>query len=147
MQTTQHHWTFIHVKGHQDDGISDSTETLPYSAQLNIEADRLAGTYTTSSPTDNTTRAPLFEHTGVLLHLRNGTITRHYKAHLRQAAHDPPLLAHLQERQGWTTEEHSSINWQAFKRAHNKPPIPQTHLVKLIPVSYTHLTLPTICSV
>ena len=39
--------TFEHVKGHQDDSVS--YDDLPLLAQMNVEADRYAGTYRTLS--------------------------------------------------------------------------------------------------
>ena len=147
LQHSPHQWTFLHVKSHQDEHTDKPLEELPLRAQLNIQADRLAGTYHPSQGQQNThqvsslsgfTKVPLMQHSGALLHLPAGTITRHYKRYLRQSVHDPPLRNHLQQRHGWTDTEFLSINWEAFQQAFRKATIPQTHLIKL-----THSILPT----
>eukprot|EP00980_Cylindrotheca_fusiformis_P020836 scaffold7832_cov103-Cylindrotheca_fusiformis.AAC.3 len=96
------HATFSHVKGHQDTSKTPFA-SLSLTAQLNIEADELAGSYRRHHENALHPRIPLLSHTRCLLHLDDaGSITRSYTTSLRTHAATPALHLYMMKRFQWS---------------------------------------------
>jgi len=61
----------LHVKGHQDK--KTAYEQLPLPAQLNVDADKLAGDYMSNHPNTDYTVVPVLPTRGVHMHLPAGS--------------------------------------------------------------------------
>ncbi len=110
---------FQHVKGHQDDKTAYGN--LPLEAQLNVDADHEAGSYYQMHPDDDTP-VWLIPGTCANLTINNNTISSGYKQAIRTASIAPPLMAKIQERDGWTPHDMSRIHWTALGRATRRMP-------------------------
>jgi hypothetical protein len=109
--------TFSHIKGHQD--RKKPYAELSLAAQLNVDADALAGAFLRNHPTINHSRAPMFPHTKIHLHLAEGTVTHKIKRAMKLARSAPPLRKKLQVKYGWSDEVFCDINWEASRQALN----------------------------
>ena len=90
-----YHW----VKGHQDDNTS--TEELPIVAQLNVEADRLAGEF----QRDHGKFRPLvtlLPSCPAMLSIRGINIPSNYNKQLIKAYVEPRYIVYLQEKYNWS---------------------------------------------
>ena len=126
---------FRHVKGHQDD--KTAYDNLPLEAQLNVDADHEAGAYYQMHPhADIPVR--LIPGTCANLTIAGDTISSGYKRAIRTASTAPPLMAKIQERNGWTPQDMHLIHWKALGRATRRMPSRMTQLLKL-----SHDLLPT----
>jgi hypothetical protein len=94
--------TFKHVKGHQDDHVA--YQELPLDAQLNVDADALAGAYISAYPASNPL-VPMMPTTGAQLIIQDQTITGHYASCIRAAAAALELVAYLRKRNSWSPTE------------------------------------------
>jgi hypothetical protein len=104
---------FCHVKGYQDDKTAYGN--LPLEAQLNVDADYEAGSYYQMHPNDDT---PVWLIPGTCANLTtNANTISGYKQVIRTASTAPPLLAKIQEHNGWTTHDMSRIHRTALDRA------------------------------
>jgi hypothetical protein len=126
---------FCHVKGHQDDKTAYGN--LPLEAQLNVDADHEAGSYYQMHPHDNTP-VWLIPGTCANLTINANTISSGYKQVIRTASIAPPLLAKIQECNGWTTHDMSLFHWTALGRATRQMPSRMIQILKLL-----HNLLPT----
>jgi hypothetical protein len=127
--------TIQHIKGHQDRKIPYEHLSLP--AQLNVDADTAAGKFQDAHGCARP-HVPLFPHTGAQLNINQGTVTHNYKSTIRSAAHGPPLLQYIQQRNAWTPAILQSIDWRAHELAIGRQIHRRVHLTKLI-----HDILPT----
>ena len=98
------------VKGHQDADCPYAT--LPLSAQLNVDADHLAGSYA-PRPTENPSVVPMIAGTATSLQLPLGTITTKHGSALHRAAGTDTIQHYIQGKHKWTNAEFASINWIA----------------------------------
>jgi hypothetical protein len=105
--------TFQHSKGHQD--CDTHYDYLPLLAHV-----------------------LLFPHAGAQLQIVDGTITYNYKSFIQNAAHGPPLLNYIQQRNQWTPAIMQFIDWDAHGMAIHGQFHQRVHLTKLI-----HDILPT----
>jgi hypothetical protein len=105
--------SFSHVKGHQDDHIA--YEDLPLDAQLNIEAEALAGKFQTKFPSDHL-QAPLLPSTGVNLMIDKSTVTGQYPSRIHEAAASPELIGYLRRRNYWTKYDWSTIDLPVYQQ-------------------------------
>jgi hypothetical protein len=85
---------FSHVKGHQDD--TKEYKDLSLEAQINVDADALAGEHQTQFPSENLV-APLLPSTGAHLCIGDHTITGHYSGRIREAASLPKYMTGEQQ--------------------------------------------------
>jgi hypothetical protein len=90
--------SYKHVKGHQDKDTQ--YEDLPFLAQLNVDADKLAGTYQIEHGSYRPL-IPLSPTRPIALDIAGRTIHRHMKSSIRDAAHAGPLLQRMLLRNGW----------------------------------------------
>jgi hypothetical protein len=127
--------TIQHIKGHQDQ--QTPYEFLPLSAQLNVDADAAAGAFQDQHGCDRP-HVPMFPHAGAQLQIHQGTVTHNYKSSIRYAAHGPPLLQYIQQRNSWTPAITQSIDWRAHELALGRRIHLRVHLTKLV-----HDILPT----
>ena len=97
-----------HVKAHQD--RYHPYETLSLEAQLNVQADRLAGDYCYPS-TLSSRFCPLITGTVATLHGPSGTITSNYRSTLRRLSSDPVITEYLQTKHHWSPAVFDSICW------------------------------------
>ena len=98
-----------HVKGHQD--RSASVETLPLPAQLNIQADSLAGSF--SYPHDiSSQQCALIAGSAAILHGPNGTISSNYRANLRRLSSDPIIIDYMQTKYKWSYQVFHLVDWE-----------------------------------
>ena len=102
--------TLAHVEGHQDK--NNQVSNLPLSAQLNFEADGLAGTFKYNN-TQDPTRVPLIAGNAVQLHTRKGTVSSKLKPALRRIATEGPLIERIKQQHNWTQESFDTIDWEA----------------------------------
>eukprot|EP00980_Cylindrotheca_fusiformis_P027516 scaffold20799_cov73-Cylindrotheca_fusiformis.AAC.5 len=124
------HASFSHVRGHQDSSKVPFT-SLSLLAQLNIEADGLAGSYRRNVADQPHPRVPLLSHTRCILHLEaEGTITRSYTTCLRTHAATPDLQAYMMKRFHWSGETLRSIDWMVFARCQSKLQHAHRQLIK-----------------
>ena len=127
--------TLLHIMGHQDE--KTPYKELDLSAQLNCDADFLASQYLTDNPDINHTHATLFPQAECALHLPVGTITRDHKQELRNTRNDRQLKAKLLVANGWDSQTHDSVDWQAHAQALKRHRLHHTTFVK-----YLHNILP-----
>jgi hypothetical protein len=127
--------TIQHIKGHQD--RTTPYIALPLLAQLNVDADTAAGKFQLHHGCYRP-HVPLFPHAGAQLQISDATVTYNYKSFIRNAAHGPPLLQYIQQRNHWSDATMAYIDWTAHERAINRYFHRRIHLTKLI-----HDILPT----
>jgi hypothetical protein len=121
--------TFRWVKGHQDKDTS--YDQLPLEAQLNVDADKLAGSYQCRKGATRTV-VPKFPHNQAQLSLSGNTITAGYKGRLWYAMAAPALLATMQECYKWDEATIQTIDWNAHSQAIRSKSKQRVTLVKLI---------------
>jgi hypothetical protein len=132
---TWEHFYISHIKGHQD--RSRPVHELSLHAQLNVEADALAGMYLTDLPWPKT-EVLFFPHTHVQLTIKGQTITSRYSLRIRNAECDPHMITYLKKHYGWTDAVCESINWTVHGKAIRTQRHRKTHITKLV-----HDILPT----
>ena len=92
----------LHIKGHQDK--KTAYDQLPLPAQLNVDADKLAGDYMTAHPDKDYTVVPVLPTSGVQLHLPAGTITYNMKKEVSMARTTGPMKQYMIKKHGWEEE-------------------------------------------
>ena len=90
------------IKGHQDANCPYAT--LPLSAQLNVDADHLAGSYA-PRPTETPSIVPMIAGTAASLQHPLGTITTKHRSALRRAAGTDTIQHYIQSKHKWTNAE------------------------------------------
>lgn len=116
-----------HIKGHQDRKVP--YEDLPLNAQLNVDADRLAGLFQDEHGRPRPRVRPrLPNNNGVQLHLLDGTCTYNLKQSIRYADTAPALLTYIQGRNNWTDEVMETIDWDSHGAAIQR----KTHALHLV---------------
>lgn len=95
------------MKGHQYYDVA--FRALPLSAQLNIEADKLAGQHSSKSK-QSTRRINTIKGSGVIPHYAGETINSEYKANIRKFWTHPEIKKNIREGQEWNAE-HNLIDW------------------------------------
>jgi len=88
----------LHIKGHQDK--KTAYEQLPLPAQLNVDANKLAGDYMAAHPDTDYTVVPVLPTSGVQLHLPAGTITYNMKKEVSMARTTEPMKQHMIKKYG-----------------------------------------------
>jgi hypothetical protein len=127
--------TFEYVRGHQDQKTPFSE--LPLLANLNVEADRYAGTHRDLHGC-NRPIIPLSATRPVALDIDGKTIHCGFKQVIRDAIHAPHLLEAMQIRYDWPDRILETIDWEAHRQALQGQSNRRTHFVKLC-----HDILPT----
>ena len=122
------------VKRHQDADCPYAT--LPLSAQLNVDADHLAGSYA-PHPTENPSIVPMIAGTAASLQLPLGTITTKHRSTLCMAAGTDTIQHYIQSKHKWTNAKFASINWIAHGRS-----VQHFYHKKLLIVKLIHEWLP-----
>lgn len=120
--------TYSHIKGHQDKNKEYHELELP--AQLNIDADEIAGQFLINHPGRDYSTATLLPTTGAQLHLPEGTVNSKLKRELRLARTAGPLMKKLCNKNKWSEETFQSIDWEAHRLALNRLKQHQVTLVK-----------------
>ena len=90
-----------HVWGHQDDTTAYSDLSLP--AQLNVDADDLAGTFVYDND-QSPLYVPLIKGSIVALHTSSGTIVSRYRQNLRRLFMHHPIKEYINAKNNWTNE-------------------------------------------
>jgi hypothetical protein len=127
--------TMQFIKGHQD--RTAAYLRLPLLAQLNVDADHMAGLY----QDDHGNERPcviMSPRAGVHLEFPSGTVLSHYARSLRRECTTEPLQRYLQHRNNWTQQTMKQINWAAHGEALKKQIKLRLHYSKLV-----HEVLPT----
>ena len=127
--------TLTYVKGHQDDRTEYGR--LPLLAQLNVDADRLAGRYNR----EHGARRPfsfMAPNTGALLVTNDGTLTAKFSSELRIRSTSPGLEEYIRTKNDWDKCIFDTVNWQAHGKAFKQSLPKRVHLTKFI-----HDALPT----
>ena len=119
-----------HVKGHQDD--NKPYEELDLSAQLNVDADKLADDWLTSHPEFDHGKAPLLPTSGCHINLPYGTITHNLKHELKLARSVPDHTNYLMEKYSWEQSTFDDIDWVCHGRALNRMGSHRTSLTKYL---------------
>jgi hypothetical protein len=104
-----------HIKSHQDKNKPYEQLSLP--AQLNCDADELAGEYLQEHPDLDHTRVPILPTSGCQLHLAKGTTTHKIKLALKHARSVPPMRAKLCHKHAWDEETFDDIDWDSHGKA------------------------------
>jgi hypothetical protein len=126
----------FHLLGHQD--RKKPYAELSLNAQLNVDADGLATKYQQLYGEERS-QAFLFPHTSAHLHVEGfGTCTYRIPQTLRRAETAIPLYDYVVTRNGWTTHQANSVDWDAHGRAIKKQNKRRIHVTKLV-----HDILPT----
>ena len=128
--------SILHVKGHQDEKTDYALLSLP--AQLNVDADKLAGDYMRDHPDKDYTKVPVLPTSGIQLNLPAGTITYNLKKEVSMARTTKPMKDCMIAKYDWDEDTFSDIEWEAHRRAanrHHKRRITLVkHLGKCLPV-------------
>jgi len=126
----------LHIKGHQDK--KTAYEQLPLPAQLNVDADKLAGDYMAAHPDTDYTVVPILPTSRVQLHLPTGTITYNMKKEVSMARTTEPVKQYMIKKYGWDEETFLDIDWEAHRRGANRHHKQRTtlnkHLGNILPV-------------
>eukprot|EP00980_Cylindrotheca_fusiformis_P031347 scaffold26211_cov176-Cylindrotheca_fusiformis.AAC.1 len=124
------HAAFTHVKGHQDVSKIPFDE-LPLMAQLNIEADDLAGAFRRRTSNAVHPLVPLLNHSRCLVHLNSDeTLTRAYVSSLRTHAATPALRAYMLKRFRWSLATYHLVDWTLFARSRSRLQASHRQLIK-----------------
>jgi hypothetical protein len=100
-------------KGHQDD--DKQYEELPLEAQLNIDADELAGIFQQRSGKSRPIVHILPSCPAMLL-IRGISITSNYRKQLIRASVEPAYIQYLQYKFAWSDEAVTMIAWKSLLR-------------------------------
>ena len=100
----------IHVKGHQDNNQTYAQLSMP--AQLNVDADKLAGDFE-YRPSDDPTIAPLIAGNSVSLQCPTGTISSKYRQNIRKMKSAPIMRQHICHKNSWTKSEFALVDWKS----------------------------------
>jgi hypothetical protein len=98
-----------HIFGHQDKDKEYSELSLP--AQLNCDADALAGQFLLQHDNLQHVTAHIFPAGGCLLQSRDGTISHDHKKQLQLARTEPPLRQRLCHRFAWADATFDDVAW------------------------------------
>ena len=110
-----HKINLIWIKGHQDDDTP--YEDLSLEAQLNCEADALAGEFIDANHSMAYEWVPILPTSGLQLNLPTGTVTAKHKRAVRLAKHEPPMIQHMKEQNHWDDQTFRTIDWEAHRIA------------------------------
>lgn len=124
-----------YVKGHQDN--RKAYDRLPLMAQLNVDADRLAGKYNR----EHGARCPFSftaPNTGALLLTDDGTLTAKFSSEIRTRSTSPGLEEYIRTKNDWDFCTFETVNWTAYGKVLKKSLPKRVHLTK-----FTHDALPT----
>jgi hypothetical protein len=99
----------VYVRGHQDKKVAFRNLELP--AQLNVEADALAGAYVYQNGKDPT-RVPRISGNDLQLHTLEGTITRNYRQLIRRIASRPAMKQYICTTNQWTNDDFEGVDWE-----------------------------------
>ena len=125
-----------HVHGHQDDECS--FEDLPLPAQLNVEADHLAGQVHHTSPPSNLLQVIQFPCNKAQLNIAGNTCTGKYPSAIRFARHAPSLEEYIQHRHQISSIHYRTIDTIAHSTALSTLSLKYPVLIKLV---HSHLPL------
>jgi len=95
----------LHIKVHQDKKTACELLSLP--AQLNVDADKLAGDHMAAHPDKGCTMVLMLPTSGVQLRLPVGTITQNMKNEVHMATTTEPMKQCMIEKRHW--EEDTSL--------------------------------------
>ena len=128
--------SIIHIKGHQDKDTAYEELSLP--AQLNVDANKLAGDYMANNPDKDYSHVPVLPSSGVQLNLPAGTITYQLKQVLSTARTTAPMKKYMMKKYNWDEDIFNDIEWEAHRRAANRHHKRRTtlnkHLSRCLPV-------------
>jgi hypothetical protein len=128
------HFTFLHVKSHQDDDGPVAGLTLE--ARLNVQADTLATAALFDAPT--VPKVALFPTAQCQLIIDGKSITRKIPQAIRHQAGLNDIQTYLMERNNWSEDTFSEVDWEAHGKAHSHHREQRCYLIKLC-----HRHLPT----
>ena len=118
-----------HIKGHQDSHRDYGHLSLL--AQLNVDADAIANQYQRDHGTHRPNVA-LTRWAGAHLVFPTGTVTSHYESSLRYQATAEPMRNHLRERNKWSLDVMTTINWKSHGTSIRNHMNKRTHVIKLV---------------
>jgi hypothetical protein len=127
---------FIHVKSHQDD--ETPMANLSLDSRLNVEADRLVTKYMQEDLVRRPPTVNLFSSAKVQFLIKDVSVTRKIPQAIRFAAGSDPIKEYLMERNVWTAQTLSKIDWDAHDASHSYHRSQRCYLVKLC---HRHLPL------
>jgi len=89
-------------------------------AQLNVDADKLAGDHMEMHPDKDCTVVPILPTSGIQMHLPAGTITCNMKKEVSMARATDPMKQRMITKNGWDKDIFLDIEWEAHRRAVNR---------------------------
>ena len=104
-----------HVKGHQD--RDKPYDKLSLSAQLNVDADKLADEWIQAHPDYNHRTVPILPTAGSQLHVAGGTATHNLKLELKLARTEEDLKSHYCDKFEWEDSTFNDVDWSGHGRA------------------------------
>jgi hypothetical protein len=122
---------YQYVKGHQDN--KTPYKDLPFHAQLNVDADKLAGTYQLKH-SSHCLIIPFFPTCPIALDILGRTIHQHMKSLIWDATHAGPLLQQMMLHNDWKPRVLDTINWHipiTHRLSTNFHRLHWSHFVKL----------------
>ena len=124
-----------YIKGHQDQEIP--YERLSVLAQLNVDADRIAGEYQELFSSSRSPFAMMAPHVRSQLVFKDGTVTSKYVETIEKEATDSPLIDYLKERNDWSIPVFDTIDWEIHGTLLKRMKAKRSQLIK-----YVHNMLP-----
>jgi len=123
--------SFIHVKGHQDQGLITA---LPWLAWMNIEMDLLTKYKLLSAElTDSTDKIP-FE--GWTCMIEGQWVIKHLPTALHQHLNGRILLNHWATKTRFSTQATQEVDWESVEKEMNKLPISKRQWVSKLAASF-----------
>ena len=108
----------VWVKGHQDK--EKAYDRLTLAAQLNVDADKLAGDFMNDYPDKDYATVHVLPSSGIQLNLPAGTITYNVKKELSWARTTEPMKQYMIKKYNWEEDTFEDIEWEAHRRAVNR---------------------------
>jgi hypothetical protein len=126
----------VYVKGHQDN--DKSYRQLSQMAQMNVDADHMAGRYQTELGRAHPF-ALMSPTTGAHLIYPEGTLTARYVTNIRRRATSSQLQQYIKHKYGFEDNVMQSINWSAHGKSMQLFIKKRVHITKMV-----HECLPTL---
>ena len=107
---------FIHVKGHQDDFIQKGNKQGPLNRHTywNVQMDKIAENTQTQGQVLHT---PFLASSKIALMVNGQAVTSNIPKIIRNAIVSKPLELYIREKERWSAETFSLVDWQAMGRA------------------------------
>ncbi|KAG7361856.1 reverse transcriptase RNA-dependent DNA polymerase [Nitzschia inconspicua] len=108
--------TFHHIRGHQDTQVP--LDKLSRPAKLNVQADKLAGSYQRLS-SHKTIQAPMIDGTNCHLIYDGQTVASKHRKNIRDHRRTKELKTYIKQKTGMSEAAFADIDWQSHERSVN----------------------------